>query len=317
MKTLYPDLEPFKIHTFVRDNHQLYVEECGNRDGLPVVFLHGGPGSGCKPYHRSFFDPEKYHIILFDQRGAGRSGPRGASINNATSNLLEDLEYIRMTLGLHRWLLFGGSWGSTLSLLYAQRYTDRVSGMVLRGSFLARQSDLDWFIGDGVRKIFPDTWNLCFGDILHTSSASLIQILHVMLNSHDECVVTQAVRAWYIWGSQIILGQDFDVRNIDEQVFGEDIVEQARIELHYAYNRYFVAENQILLNCHKLSRIPVILIHGRLDLTCPLESSYLLHKYLPKSQLMILSDAGHTSSGASMIDALVSATDDMLEIGAW
>ena len=296
MKTLYPDLEPFKTHTLVRGEHKLYVEQCGNSNGLPVVYLHGGPGSGCKPYHRCFFDPEKYHIIVFDQRGAGRSSPHGFRVDNATYHLLDDLEYIRVTLGIGKWLLFGGSWGGTLSLLYAQHYPGNVSGMILRGSFLARQCDMEWFVGEGVRKIFPDTWDLCFGDIQHSSSLELIHILHTMLDDRNMDVVVHATQAWYIWGTQIILGHEFDARTFNADSLGMEVIEQARLELHYAYNRYFVSENQILANCHQISDIPIILIHGRQDLTCPFESSYLLHKSLPKSHLVVLQDAGHTLS---------------------
>lgn len=317
MRTLYPNQEPFKTHFFQREQHILYVEQCGNPDGLPVVFLHGGPGSGSKPHHRCFFNPDRYHIIVFDQRGSGRSLPCGLLEQNTTHDLLNDLEFIRLTLRIKKWLLFGGSWGSTLALLYAQKYPDRTAGLVLRGSFLARQCDLEWFAGNGVNQIYPDTWESYIKDIHDISSGNLVENMYRMLTGNDQIACARAATAWFMWGTQIILGNDFDPDQAILQAANTSIVNQSRLELHYAVNKYFISENQILLNCHQIYALPCILIHGRMDLTCPVVSSYLLHKHLPRSRLVILSDAGHTSSGISMINALVEATDHMIEGALW
>ncbi|MGZ8217463.1 prolyl aminopeptidase [Methylomagnum sp.] len=311
MNTLYPTIEPYATHHFKRDHHKIYVEECGNPQGLPVVYLHGGPGAGCKLSHRCFFDPAKYRAILVDQRGAGRSTPHGDLSHNTTADLLRDLEYIRQHLKVERWLLFGGSWGASLALLYAQKHPAKVTGLVLRGSFLARRRDLDWFVGvDGVRRIYPEGWAQFLDSLAEAERADPIAAIHRRLVGNDELAQRRAARAWSLWGGQVVLGDGFDPSALHEHVSAE-VLNQARIELHYAVNGYFIEENAILDGCAKLAKIPTLIIHGRRDLVCPAESAYLLHRHLPQAELRMLPKAGHIAGGEDMIDALIQAADDM------
>ena len=311
MKDLYPPLDPYAVHILkVSGGHSLYVEECGNPEGIPVLFLHGGPGSGCKTYHRSFFDPQKYRAILFDQRGSGRSTPRGRLEDNTTGHLLADMELIREQLKIGGWLLFGGSWGATLALLYAEAYPHRIKGLVLRGTFLARQQDLDWYIKDGVNRIYPECWNELMALLPAKADANPISTIHALLNGEDELAQRRVARAWATWGGQVALGDDFTPQDTEGHVAGA-VVQQAKIELHYAFHDYFIRDNQILLNCRLIPKVPVILIHGRRDLVCPVESAYALHQQLPFAELRILPNAGHIAGGADMIDAIVTAADEM------
>ncbi|MBS1213201.1 MAG: pip [Proteobacteria bacterium] len=313
MKELYPHLEPYAVRTLdVDGGHRLYVEECGSPHGLPVVYLHGGPGSGCKAFHRRFFDPSRYRIVLLDQRGSGRSLPAGGLENNTTHHLVQDLEQIRERLDISRWVVFGGSWGSTLGLLYAQTYPERVSGMVLRGSFLARQRDVDWFLGDGVRRIYPERWAEFMSVMPASEPDDLIATLHGLLLGSDELAQRRAAKAWTLWSEQIAQGEPFDAAEFDKHPPAA-MLQKARIELHYAVNRYFLEENRILRHCDRLPAAPIVLIHGRRDLVCPLESAYLLHQALPAAELRVLPRSGHLPVGEEMIDALVSATDEMAD----
>lgn len=311
MKALYPDLEPYATHRYSRDSHRIYVEECGNREGIPVLFLHGGPGSGCKRYHRSFFDPARYRIVLFDQRGAGRSMPHGELNHNTTADLVLDIEYLRQHLHVGRWLLFGGSWGATLALLYAQQFPSNVSGLILRGSFLGRRSDLDWFAGEnGVRRIYPEQWERLLAILSESERADPLAALYRHVTGGDELAQRRAAREWELWSSRVVLGEEFDSARLGEHVSIE-VVNQARIELHYAANRYFIEENAILRHGGKIAHLPAVIIHGRRDLVCPVESAWSLHRSLPESELRILPEAGHIAAGEAMIDALVNATDAM------
>ena len=313
MRTLYPDIEPYRSFYLEREGHQIYVEECGRPEGLPVLFLHGGPGSGCRPYHRSLFDPERCRVVLFDQRGAGRSTPYGRLELNTTDHLLSDIEDLRHTLGIDRWLLFGGSWGATLALLYAQRFPAQVAGMVLRGTFLARQSDLDWFVGEGgVRRIYPEAWQRLLNHLPAGMTGDPLSFLHQQLHTADELGQVRAARAWHDWSSQILLGADFDPAHPSDAT-PNTLLQQARIELHYAVHRYFIEEDQILRHCERLSGIPVCLIHGRRDLVCPPDAAFELHQRLPASSLEVLPEAGHLASGEAMIDALIRSTEFLLE----
>ena len=311
MKELYPSIAPFAVHTLSVDKtHRLHVEECGNPKGIPVVFLHGGPGSGCKPYHRSFFDPDKYRAILFDQRGSGRSTPLGRLEDNTTAHLLADMEFIRNSLGIDAWLLFGGSWGATLALLYAEAYPNKVKGLVLRGTFLARQEDLDWFVKVGANRIYPEPWDELMAALHGETHEDPIATFHALLNGEDELAQRRIARAWSRWGGQLALGEDFAPTDCEGHISNSDL-QQAKIELHYAFHRYFIQENQILLNRQRLPKVPTIIIHGRRDLVCPMESAYSLHKHLPDSKLRILPQAGHIAGSPEMIDALVTAADEL------
>ena len=313
MKELYPPIEPYAVHMLdVGGGHRVYVEECGNPAGIPVVFLHGGPGGGCKIYHRSFFDPARYRAILFDQRGCGRSTPHGLLENNTTRHLLADMEAIRERLGLGRWLLFGGSWGSALALLYAQTYPHRVSGIVSRGTFLARPMDLDWYLKDGVNRVYPERWAELLDAVHGAPGEDLVDAFQRILHGEDELAQRRAARAWSAWGGQVALGEAFVPADSEGHVPAH-VLQQARIELHYGFHRYFIDENQILRDCRLIPKVPVILVHGRRDLVCPLESAFTLQKHLPFAELRVLPAAGHIASGTEMTSALVEAADELAE----
>lgn len=313
MRTLFPAIEPFAVHRFRRGHHEVYVEECGNRHGFPALFLHGGPGSGCKPHHRCFFDPAKYRIILIDQRGAGRSTPHGDLRHNTTSDLIADMAHVRQHLEIDRWLLFGGSWGATLALLFAQQYPSILAGLVLRGVFLARQRDLEWFVGaGGVARIYPDRWEHLLAALPEAERQCPVAALYGRLAGDDELARRRAAREWTAWSGQVALAEEFEPGEMNDHV-SLTTVAQARIELHYAANRYFIDEDAVLMGCARIPSVPTIIIHGRRDLVCPLESSWSLHRCLPGSELWVLPRSGHIAAGDEMVDALVRATSRMAE----
>lgn len=314
MKPLYPEIEPF--HSFLLETgsvHRVYVEQCGNPKGFPVIFLHGGPCSGCRPDHRRFFDPHQYHIILMDQRGCGRSLPFGELAENTTQDLIDDLERVRRLLNIDRWLLFGGSWGGALALLYAQQHLERVAGMVLRGVFLARSKDLDWFVKDGASRIYPESWEALVGSVPEAWRTDLLAGLCETIFAADEVAKRRMTRAWMAWGGQTALGSDYPADDEPKHI-SEQMVQQVRMEMHYAKHRYFIRENQILDRCALLQDVPTVIVHGRGDLVCPPESGYRLAQALPKARYVVLPNAGHVAQGTEMIDALVTATDDMLTL---
>ncbi len=310
MKALYPPLEPYAVHWLEADGHRIYYEECGQPEGLPVVFLHGGPGSGCRPEHRCFFDPKRYRIVLVDQRGCGRSEPLGELHHNDTWKLIEDLETIRTHLKINRWLLFGGSWGATLALVYAQRHPERVLGLILRGVFLARQMDLDWLVKDGARRIYPDYWHQLIKSLPVSSWSDLIDGMYRAVIGHNEALQLRVVEAWNRWSAAVTLGVRFDPNALPDP--GE-LLAKTKIELHYAAHRYFLEENQILQACQRIRTLPCSIIHGRWDLLCPVEAAFSLRRRLPGAKLRILEHSGHIAAGEEMIDALVDATDRMAE----
>lgn len=311
MMTLYPEIKPYQTFRLaVEEPHELYVEESGDPDGTPVLFVHGGPGGGCSGKNRCFFDPERYRIILFDQRGAGQSTPHAELNNNHTQALIDDIEAIREHLGIEQWLLFGGSWGSTLSLLYAQSYPDRVMGLILRGIFLCRDEDLQWFYQKGASLIFPDYWQDYLHPVAKDRRDNMIQAYYDLLTGDNELARMGAAKAWSLWE-----GRCATLRPSHEVVehFGEPHVALAlaRIEAHYFINKGFIETDQILKNADKLANIPGIIVHGRYDMVCTLDNAVALHDCWPESQLNIVRDAGHASSEPSIIDALVRATKDM------
>ena len=314
MKSLYPEIPPIFSETLAVDGiHRIYIEETGNKNGIPVIFLHGGPGSGCNENHRRYFNPDYYRIIIFDQRGCNRSSPAGETRNNSTDDLLKDIESIRLRLGIDKWLVFGGSWGATLGLLYAQRHPDRVLALVLRGTFLARQCDLDWFIKDGLNRIFPDAWSDFISIVPGEERANLIETFYSRMQGPDEEEKKRYARAWSAWAGKTVAyllteGGNFEPGNI------EKIIHEVSIETHYARHRYFIEENQILSNAHKLPAVPVRIIHGRRDLTCVLEASWELHSHIKDSELIIVREGGHLAGEPVMTDALVTATDHMAEL---
>jgi proline iminopeptidase len=313
MPTLYPEIEPFRSQHFsATELHQVYFEESGNRDGIPVVFLHGGPGSGSNANHRRYFDPSKYHIINFDQRGCNRSSPNGCTIDNTSWDLIDDLETIRKHLDLDKWLVFGGSWGATLALLYAQTHPDRISGLILRGTFLARQSDLEWFISNGANKIFADYWEEFVEVIPEVERQDLVAAYHKRVHGDNREEQKQAALAWSTWAGRIVTYMLATV-NPDTYQPGdiEKTINEVKIETHYALNSYFINEDQILNEIDKVPDVPVTLIHGRKDLTCTMEASWSLHQSLQQSEMIIVKDGGHLAGETPMVDALVSATDKM------
>lgn len=313
MKSLYPAIEPF--HHFYLETggiHRIYVEQCGNPAGFPVVFLHGGPCSGCRPEQRQFFNPEQYHIILLDQRGSGRSEPFGELEDNHTQALFDDLERIRQQLHLEKWLLFAGSWGATLALLYVQQHSAVVAGLILRGVFLARQRDMDWFIEGGAGRIYPEAWEQLLASIPDAHRQHLLDALITAVFSDDPTIATKAAQAWSNWGAQTALGNLYQPnREHPEDI--ETLLKQVRMELHYARNHYFIEENQVIAQCDKIKHIPTQIIHGRLDMVCPTEAGYTLSKALPHASFQVLPTAGHIAAGDEMIDALVSATDNFMQ----
>jgi proline iminopeptidase len=315
MRSLYSASEPYAVHKIGVDNcHQLYVEECGNSQGFPVVFLHGGPGSGCADDHRRFFDPSFYRIILIDQRGSGRSTPLGETACNRTSDLVSDMEVIRRQLAIDQWLLFGGSWGATLALIYTLSCPERVSGMVLRGTFLARGSDLQWFLID-LRRLFPQAWERLAKALPdNTELLNLINWYYKAVHHEDSALALQAAYEWSAWGNHVINwpnprseGEAGKLSKIKAQQ--RRLLAKVKIETHYAFNRYFIEENEILKRIGSLRAMPVSIVHGRYDLTCTMESAWLLHRAIPGSRLIQVPDAGHLIDEPAMISALIEETD--------
>ncbi len=311
MQPRYPAIKCYNSFSLPVDAiHTLYVEESGSPDGIPVLFVHGGPGAGCSPDDRRFFDPEQYRIILFDQRGAGRSTPHAELRNNTTKDLLDDMEQIREHLGIHQWMLFGGSWGSTLSLLYAERHPDRVLAMILRGIFLTRRQDLQWFYQTGASAIFPDYWEDYLAPIPNEQRGDMIAAYYEQLTGGNELAKMNAAKHWSLWeGRCATLRPSTTI--VDAFSDPHLALSLARIEAHYFVNNAFISENLIIHQAERLSGIPGIIIHGRYDMICPLDNALTLHRAWPDAELQIIRDAGHASREPSILDALVKSTDDM------
>lgn len=311
MQIVYPDIRCHAEHQLAVDSlHTLHIEECGSPDGIPVLFVHGGPGAGCGKFDRRFFDPDKYRIILFDQRGAGRSTPHAELTNNTTQHLVSDIEAIREHLKISKWVLFGGSWGSTLALVYAQTHPDRVLGMILRGIFLCRDQDLHWFYQAGADRLFPDYWQDFLQPIPENEHDNLLAAYYKRLTGENELAKMAAAKAWSVWeGRCATLRPNPDIVHM----FSDPhmAVSLARIEAHYFMNHAFLEPNQIINNAAALEGIPGTIVHGRYDIVCPLDNATSLHDAWPGSVLQIVRDAGHSSHEPSIADALVKATDDM------
>ncbi|MDH5546684.1 MAG: prolyl aminopeptidase [Gammaproteobacteria bacterium] len=311
MNKLYPDIRPYVNHSIaVEPPHVLHVEESGNPEGIPVVFLHGGPGSGTESYHRRFFDPEVYRIILFDQRGSGKSIPHASLENNTTQALVADMEHIREHLGVDKWVVFGGSWGSTLALVYAETYPQRVSGLIVRGIFLCRPKEIHWFYQEGASKLFPDYWESYVKVIPPKERGEMVKAFYKRLTGKNEIERMAVAKAWSIWE-----GRTATLLNRKEVVnhFADPhtALSLARIECHYFMNNAFLEEDQILRDAHKLKHIPGVIVHGRYDVVCPIENAWDLHKAWPEAELKIIAEAGHAASEPGIIDALVQAARDM------
>lgn len=310
MKTLYPEIEPFS-HGFLRvsDLHEIYYETAGNPNGIPVLFLHGGPGAGLDPMYRRFFDPRSYHIVLFDQRGCGKSTPRGCLEENTTWDLVADIEQLREHLKLEKWLVFGGSWGSTLSLIYAVTQPVRVSGLILRGIYLGRRKENNWLFESGTNAIFPDRWEEFVECIPETERGSILEAFYNRLTGENTRASYDAARAWSIWeGSTSKLLPDPNlVERFGEAEFALVI---ARIECHYYINNLFLPSDDFLSeNIFKIRHIPTVIVQGRYDVLCPMSTAWDLHKAFPEAEFVIVPDAGHSATEKGTVNALVEATD--------
>lgn len=313
MQCLYPEIRTNStFHLQVDDTHTLYIEESGNPNGIPVLFIHGGPGAGTSPFDRRFFDPARYRIILFDQRGAGQSLPHASLNDNTTSHLIEDIEKIRTKLSIDQWVLFGGSWGSTLALVYAQAHPARILGLILRGIFLCRDHDLTWFYQQGADRVFPDYWQDYLAPIPPSEQHEMITAYYKRLTGANEIAKMAAAKAWSQWeGRCATLRPNPDV--VHHFVEPHMAVALARIEAHYFINKAFLEPNQIINNAAALTGIPGTIIHGRYDMVCPLDGATALHAAWPDAELHIIRDAGHSSHEPSIGDALVKATNEMAD----
>lgn len=311
LRTLYDPIEPFDTGRLkVSPIHELYYEQVGNPTGKPAVFLHGGPGGGIVSDYRRYFDPEIYRVVLFDQRGSGKSTPHASLEENTTWHLVSDIEQLREHLGIDTWQVFGGSWGSTLALAYAERHPDRVAQVVLRGIFLCRPKEIQWFYQEGASAIFPDVWEEYLKIIPETERADMVTAYYRRLTSENDSVRLEAARAWSIWeGSTSKLF--FDPSMIEKFADPEFALAFARIECHYFMNNaFFNSDNYLIENVEKIRHIPSVIVQGRYDVVCPLMSAWDLHRAWPEAQLHIIPDAGHSISEPGIIDALVEATDN-------
>jgi proline iminopeptidase len=310
MRTLYPDLPTYAEHRLqVDETHNLYVEESGSPQGIPVLFVHGGPGGGCSATHRRFFDPTKYRIILFDQRGCGRSRPHASLVDNTTAQLVADMERIRTLLDIDRWLLFGGSWGSTLSLVYAQSHPQRVCGLILRGIFLCRDQDLQWFYQRGANALFPDYWEHFEQPIPPAERGDMLQAYYRRLTADNEIARMSAAKAWSLWEGRCST-LDPNSQVVDHFADPHVALAMARIEAHYFVNQAFLEPDQILRNAHIIRDIHTVIVQGRYDVVCPPEQAHALHQALPQAELHLVRDAGHSAFEPGIISNLVEATDD-------
>ncbi|SEQ52360.1 proline iminopeptidase [Solimonas aquatica] len=306
----YPPIEPYRtLRLRVSELHEIYVEESGNPQGKPAIFVHGGPGGGSEAWHRQFFDPARYRIVLFDQRGCGRSTPHAELRENSTWDLVADMERIREHLGIERWLVFGGSWGSTLALTYAETHPERCSALVLRGIFLLRKQEIDWFYQHGANCLYPDAWEPYEAAIPSEERHDYLSAYYRRLTSEDAAVRVAAARAWSIWEgatSKLFPNTDMVAR------FGEDHFAEAfaRIECHYFVNKgFFDRDDKLLADIGRIRHIPGVIVQGRYDVVCPMRSAWDLHRAWPEAELQIVADAGHAASEPGTLARLVDATD--------
>jgi proline iminopeptidase len=310
LRSPYPEIEPFDSGFLkVSALHTLYYEQSGNPHGKPVVFLHGGPGGGTNGKCRCFFDPAVYRIVLFDQRGCGRSTPHAELTDNTTWDLVADIERLRQHLAIDRWQVFGGSWGSTLALAYAQTHPDRVTELVLRGIFMLRRSELEWFYQKGCDALYPDAWETYLDAIPEVERGDLMSAYHRRLTSDDAEIRTRAARAWSVWeGATSFLWQDkTHIASSGEDGFA---LAFARIECHYFVNGgFFEHDDQLLRNVDRIRHIPAVIVQGRYDVVCPLRSAWDLHRAWPEADLRIVQDAGHSAFEPGILHQLIEATD--------
>ncbi len=308
----YPPIKPYDSGMLrVSPVHEIYYEESGNPKGKPVVFLHGGPGGGTDAKMRQFFNPKKYRIVLFDQRGCGKSRPQASLVDNTTWHLVADIEAIRQLLGIERWQVFGGSWGSTLALAYAQKHPERCTELVLRGIFLLRKSELDWFYQnpEGAASMFPDLWEDYLKPLSEEERADCVKSYYKRLTSEDPEVLLEAARAWSVWESALSYIK-MNLNYVKRANAADFAAAVARIECHYFINGGFLERpNQLLEDVHKIRHIPAVIVQGRYDVVCPARSAWALHKAWPEADLRIIPDAGHSAFEPGTARELVKATD--------
>ena len=307
--TLFPAIEPYRHGRLkVSALHDLYYEECGNPKGRPLVFLHGGPGGGCDATHRRYFDPRKWRIVLFDQRGCGRSRPHAELRENTTWDLVADIERLRAHLGIEQWLVFGGSWGSTLALAYAETFPARVRALVLRGIFLLRAAEVAWFYQGGASALFPDAWEAYLEPIAKRERGDLLAAYYKRLTSRDPQVRRRAARAWSVWEASTskLVTDPALVKKFSGGRFAEAF---ARIEAHYFINRgFFSRDDQLLRGARRIRHIPGVIVQGRYDVVCPMRSAWDLHRAWPEAELVVVPDAGHSMSEDGIRAALIAYT---------
>ncbi|MBK6405335.1 MAG: prolyl aminopeptidase [Holophagales bacterium] len=310
MNWLYPEIEPYRTGRLrVSDVHDLHFEECGNPAGKPVVFLHGGPGGGTDGKMRRFFHPEKYRIVLFDQRGSGKSTPHASLEANTTWDLVEDTEKVREHLGIAKWQVFGGSWGSTLALAYAEKHPERVTELVLRGIFLLRRKEIEWFYQEGASILFPDAWEPYLAHIPEAERGDMVAAYHRRLTSDDPAVRLAAAKIWSGWegATSKLLPDAAFTGHYEEDEFA---LAFARIEAHYFQNRgFFEVDDQLLRDVGRIRHIPAVIVQGRYDVVCPIFSAWALHRAWPEADFIVTPDSGHSAFEAPNSRALVAATD--------
>ena len=305
---LFPTIEPYQRGMLPVDGlHSLYWEQCGNPQGVPAVFLHGGPGAGASPTHRRFFDPAHYRIVIHDQRGAGRSRPLGETRDNTTEHLVADLEALRSHLGIDRWLVFGGSWGSTLALAYAQSHPDRCLGLILRGIFAMRRTEIDWFLYS-MRAIFPEAWARFVEPIPEAQRGDLLEAYHKRLNDPDRNIRIEAARAWSLYEGawSTLLPNPEILATAAEETHAVGL---ARIEAHYFRDNLFQPEDLLLRRIDRIRHIPAVIVQGRYDMVCPPATADELHRLWPEADYVVVPDAGHSAMEPGIRAALIAATD--------
>jgi proline iminopeptidase len=309
-RTLYPAIEPYRSGWLrVSPLHEIYWEECGNPRGKPAVFVHGGPGAGADAGSRRFFDPRRYRIVVFDQRGCGRSRPHASLEDNTTWHLVADMERLRRFLGIERWLVFGGSWGSTLALAYAETHPKQVTDLVLRGIFMLRKWEIDWFYQGGASALFPDRWEHYLSAIPRRERGDLVSAFHRRLTSPSRATRVRAARAWSIWeaATSYLHTNESNIEKWGEEDFA---VAVARIECHYFVNKGFMRrEDQLLRDVRRIRHIPAVIVQGRYDVVCPMQTAWELHRRWPEADFRVVPDAGHSALEPGNTHELVSATD--------
>ena len=315
MKQLYPKIEPYnQFDLKVSDLHTIHVEESGNINGKPVIFLHGGPGGGIEPVYRQYFDPEKWRIIVFDQRGCGQSTPHAELQENTTWDLIADIEKIRQHLEIDKWVVFGGSWGSTLSLSYAITHPDRCKSLVLRGIFMIRKKEINWFYQEGTSNIYPDAWEHYLRPIPEDEHHDLVTAYYKRLTSNNDSVRIEAAKAWSIWEASTskLIQSDESIHAFEDAKVAEAF---ARIECHYFTNRgFFDTDEWLLENVDKIRHIPTVIVQGRYDVVCPMVSAWELHRAFPEADFEIVQDAGHSMTEAGIAAKLVEYTNKFSEL---